>query len=386
MPAVGHVNPTLALVAELVRRGHRVTYAVGPRLVPAVTNAGAEPLVLPTEIRLPKLAGGFTLEGVESLLRFYVDDARECLPQLVRHFRSDPPDAVCYDSMAVVGAMLGETLDLPRVATFANFASHENFALNEVVHTGPALDPPSSTITRFAADMGELAARYGISTPGSPLDGAQPAPLNLVFLPRRFQPAADTFDDRFLFVGPQIGDRDLESWRPADPNAPLLFISLGTAFSNRPDFYRTCMRAFGDSRWQVAMSVGDQVDIAELGPIPDNVDVRAWFPQLAVLAHATAFLSHAGMNSTMESLYYGVPLIGVPQMPEQAANAARVDELGLGRRLDPATISVEQLRATVNVVISDPAIHANLATMQSEIRQCGGTAAGADAIEAQLSR
>lgn len=127
MPAVGHVNPTLALVAELVRRGHRVTYAVGPKLVPAAARAGAEPLVLPTEIRLPQQSGGI----VESLLRFYVEDARECLPQLVAHFESDPPEVVCYGRVQL---LLGERdilIEAGEAAEFATMTPHAVCAINE---------------------------------------------------------------------------------------------------------------------------------------------------------------------------------------------------------------------------------------------------------------
>jgi len=165
----------------------------------------------------------------------------------------------------------------------------------------------------------------------------------------------------------------------------VLFISLGTAFNDRPAFFRMCLQAFGDGVWQVAMAVGDRVDPAGLGPVPGNVEVRPSFPQLAVLRHADVFVSHAGMNSTMESLYHAVPLVTVPQMPEQEANARRVEELGLGRRLAPQELTPELLRATVDEVAADEEIRANLAAMRTSIRKAGGSVAAADAIEARLT-
>jgi MGT family glycosyltransferase len=165
----------------------------------------------------------------------------------------------------------------------------------------------------------------------------------------------------------------------------VLFISLGTAFNDRPDFFRMCLQAFGDGAWQVAMAVGDRVDAGALGPVPGNVEVRPYFPQLAVLRHADVFVSHAGMNSTMESLYHAVPLVTVPQMPEQEANARRVEELGLGRRLDPLQLTPERLRAAVDEVAADQRIRANLATMRTHVRRAGGSVAAADAIEARIA-
>ena len=124
--------------------------------------------------------------------------------------------------------------------------------------------------------------------------------------------------------------------------------------------------------------------IADLGAIPANVDVRAWFPQPAVLRHAAAFVSHAGMGSTMEALYYGVPLVCVPQMVEQEVNAARVAELGLGVRLDPEGLTADDLRAAVDAVTGDDAMRAALDRMREAVHKAGGAVAAADAIEAHL--
>jgi MGT family glycosyltransferase len=209
--------------------------------------------------------------------------------------------------------------------------------------------------------------------------------LNLVFLPRRFQYAGDSFDDRFVFVGPSVDGREgADGWQPPAPGTRLLFISLGTAMNNRPEFFRLCLEAFGGTGWQVVMAIGDQVDRAGLGPIPANFEVRPYFPQPAVLGRATAFLTHSGMNSTMESLVAEVPMVSVPQMGEQAANGRRVEELGLGRRL-PEEPTADVLRETVDAVADDPSIRANLADMAKVIGEAGGAPAAADALERLLA-
>ncbi|MGH3899939.1 MAG: hypothetical protein ACRDTA_17210 [Pseudonocardiaceae bacterium] len=66
--------------------------------------------------------------------------------------------------------------------------------------------------------------------------------LNLVFVPREFQPAGDSFDERFHFLGPLLGNREqAQPWSPPDPETRVLFISLGTIFTHHPEFYRTCI-------------------------------------------------------------------------------------------------------------------------------------------------
>ena len=87
----------------------------------------------------------------------------------------------------------------------------------------------------------------------------------------------------------------------------------------------------------------------------------------------------------MEALYYGVPMLALPQMPEQAVNADRVAALGLGRKLDPQTITAEALRSAVDQVTVSPVIQANLHRMQAEVRDAGGAEAGVQAIEEYLA-
>jgi MGT family glycosyltransferase len=91
------------------------------------------------------------------------------------------------------------------------------------------------------------------------------------------------------------------------------------------------------------------------------------------------------MGSTMEALYYGVPLVCVPQMVEQEVNADRVAELGLGVRLDPDRVSAADLRGAVDTVVGDVAVHAALDRMRTAIGRAGGAVAAADAIEDHLT-
>ncbi|KAA5834335.1 glycosyl transferase [Saccharopolyspora hirsuta] len=378
VPAAGHVNPTLPLVAELLRRGHRVSYAVGRALAPAVRETGAELVELPKVGR----GGQLTAERMKMMLDFFCDDLRASFPLLRRHFQDDPPDAVCADMMTPYGRMLAEELNLPAIVLMPSMASNEQFSLREAAPAGEE-EFRAGVFEEMNARITEVAAELGVRPvmPFQPDSGE----LNLVFLPREFQLAGETFDERYRFIGPLLGDRDQQPWQPRDPQAPLLYIALGTAFNDRPDFYRMCLAAFAESPWQVAMSTGHDVDVAELGPIPDNFEVRASFPQPAVLRHASVFVSHTGMNSTMESLHAGVPLVAVPQMPEQFINAGRAEELGLGRRLDPAALTAEQLRAAVDEVAADSGIRANVEKMREIVRSCGGAVAGADALENHLA-
>jgi len=206
--------------------------------------------------------------------------------------------------------------------------------------------------------------------------------LNIVFMPRIFQPAGETFDERFVFVGPSILPRKDAQAFPLDrlEAQPTLFISLGTAFNNRPDFFKLCLRAFDNQPWQVVMAHGKHVDEAALGAVPQNFLLAPYVPQLEVLQQTSVFVTHGGMNSVMESLYFGVPVVVVPQIIEQEKTAQRCAELGLGIALDPNDLTAEKLRAAVDQVHHTPSFREHVLAMQQTVRAAGGYQRAVDAI------
>ncbi|MFF4603037.1 macrolide family glycosyltransferase [Streptomyces sp. NPDC001339] len=379
----GHVNPTLPLVEELVRRGHRVDYATSAEHSEAVIGAGARwvELELPDTMARTSPPREFSSADLADFMRLMFDATRQVHPTLYEYCVEESPDAIVYDTMNWSARVVAQQLDIPAVRCVPNLASNEEYSLFAAFMSD---ESDENLLTDTLADAcAEFSAENGVElAPSTLMDMTEK--LNLVFIPREFQIAGDTFDDSFHFVGPSLGSREhAESWSPADPEAPVLYISLGTVFNDRPEFYRDCLEAFRDGPYQVAMTVGD-VDLADLGEIPPNFDVRPRFPQPAVLRHADAFVSHAGMNSTMEALYYGVALVTVPQMPEQAANAGQVQTLGLGEQLDTATVTAESLRAAVARVTDDATVRTNLDRMRKVVRESGGVARGADVIEEYL--
>jgi len=126
MPAHGHVNPTLPVVAELVRRGWRVSYATGDRFRVEVEKTGAT--LVPTTARPPgdPGPGRLTSTAIAGFLARITDDARTNLPHLQQHFRDDPPRAVCYDAMSVAGRVLAATTGAADVALLPSLATNEH--------------------------------------------------------------------------------------------------------------------------------------------------------------------------------------------------------------------------------------------------------------------
>jgi Sulfotransferase domain/UDP-glucoronosyl and UDP-glucosyl transferase len=252
----------------------------------------------------------------------------------------------------------------------------------------------------FGAALEELRSIYNVPVIDLKSFYDHAEALNLVPIPRAFQPGGETLDERFQFVGPSIRPHEESMDFPLDrlKKQPTLYISLGTVCNGEAAFYKMCFAAFGEGghatngkrsffgrskqtkpHWQVVLSTGKS-DLSMLGLPPENFLVRPRVPQLQVLQQSSVFLMHGGMNSVMEGLYYGVPLVVIPQMLEQRITAKRVEELGLGIALESNALTVDLLQEAVRRVASNPELHTRVQLMRNTVRQLGGARRAADAI------
>ena len=211
---------------------------------------------------------------------------------------------------------------------------------------------------------------------------------NLVFLPRALQPRGESFDERFAFVGPcfqPVASRAaMELIPPGD--GPVMLVSLGSLFHEWPEFYRSCIEAFGNTAWRVVMSIGSRLDRRELGAIPRNVRVESHIPQVALLPHADVLITHGGMNSTMEAQSYGVPLVVIPQIEEQGITARQVAQMMLGIAIERASLDTIALRTAVERVHGEPVFRTRSAGMRDAIRAAGGPVRAAQKIEGLIGK
>ncbi|WP_399143936.1 macrolide-inactivating glycosyltransferase [Streptomyces sp. MK7] len=382
--AHGHVNPSLEVIRELVARGHRVTYAIPPVFADKVAETGAEVKpwhsTLPSPDDDPSAWGSTLLDHVERFL----DDAIQALPQLVEAYAGDEPDLVLHDITSYPARVLAHRWGVPAVSLSPNLVAWEGY---EEEVADPMWAEPRRTergrayYARFEAWL----AQNGITQHPDPFAG-RPA-RSLVLIPRALQPHADRVDESvYTFVGACQGDRATQGdWqRPAGAEKVAL-VSLGSTFTDQPAFYRECVQAFGElPGWHLVLQIGKQVDPAELGAVPANVEVRAWVPQLAILRKADLFVTHAGAGGSQEGLATATPMIAVPQAVDQFGNADILQDLGVARHLPMAEATAETLRATALGLVDDPEVARRLKEIQADMSKEGGTRRAADLIEAEL--
>ncbi|WP_063787058.1 macrolide family glycosyltransferase [Streptomyces sp. NBRC 110028] len=379
IPAISHTLPSLEVIRELVTRGHRVTYANDPRRADVIEPTGAA--LVPYASTLPVADNDWPEDPIAAMTVF-LDDAIQALPQLRAVYDDDPADLYLYDIGGYAGRALAEEQGRPALQLSPSFVAWEGYEEEVAAHI-MALPGADAYQTKFAA---WLAGCGAVTTDVNAFCG--PPGRAIALIPRAMQPHADRVDEKVVtFVGPCLGDRaDQGRWeRPAGAEKVLL-VSLGSAFTRQPGFYRECLAAFGDlPGWHVVLQIGRYVDPGELGPVPANVEVHRWVPQLAILRQADAFVTHAGMGGSGEGLYCGLPMIAVPQGAEQPMNADRLVELGVARRVDTADATAGVLRAALLELTADEGVARRAAELRDRTRAEGGTARAADLIEEMLS-
>ncbi|MFJ7131313.1 macrolide-inactivating glycosyltransferase [Streptomyces fungicidicus] len=382
--AHGHVNPSLEVIRELVARGHRVTYAIPPHFAEKVAGTGAEPVLwnstLPGPDDDPEAWGSTLLDNVEPFLA----DAVQALPQLIEAYEGDTPDLVLHDITSYPARVLAHRWGVPAVSLSPNLVAWDGYE-KEVAE--PMWEEPKKTergqayYARFRAWLEE----NGITQ--HPDDFAGRPARSIVLIPRALQPNADRVDESVhSFVGACQGDRGAEGgWqRPAGAEKVVL-VSLGSSFTKQPAFYRECVEAFGGlPGWHLVLQVGRHVDPAELGDLPDNVEVRSWVPQLAVLRQADLFVTHAGAGGSQEGLATATPMIAVPQAVDQFGNADMLQGLGVARHVPAGEADAGTLRAAALALVDDSEVARRLKGIQAQMAEEGGTRRAADLIEAEL--
>ena len=378
IPAHGHTNPTLNVVRELKVRGHRVVYYSYDEFREKIEDAGAEFISCngnDAQLHLTKEEGAKIGADLALSTRVLVDTTLSLDEPVCRAMERLRPDCIVADSMAVWGKAVAKKLGIPFVCSTTTFAFNKESAkimphsLKETVSMILSLGKVNAQVKRLRQ------AGYPVK---SVLDliGSDESVPTVVYTSPLFQPCAETFPEHFAFVGPSI--RPARS-QVAKTGEKLVYISMGTVNNDMLPLYRACVQAVKGTLWQVILSVGDQVDREELGTLPDNVAVFSSVDQIAVLQKADVFLTHCGMNSASEGLYFGVPLVMLPQTSEQSGVAVRAEQLGAGLRLRKTT--PDAIRAALEKAMDDPSYRENAEKIGASFRASGGAKAAADCIE-----
>lgn len=367
IPAHGHTNPTLGLVKALTDAGHQIWYFSFETFRKKIEKAGATFIGCDGYEFEMEDKGNADRVGKDKVFatELLVSSTLALDEMTSRMIDEIKPDVVVSDSVAFWGKLAAMKHGLPYVSSTTTFAFNKYSAKYmqesawDIAKMLMAMPRINKQLKRLR-DKGYPAKRI--------LDIVQNDndTNTIVYTSKFFQPRSDTFSDRYHFIGPSIRPVTEPIEKTADKT---VYISMGTVNQNR-EFYRNCVNALAATDWQVIISMGTNTDHFE--DLPENIQVYESVDQMAVLSIADAFITHCGMNSASEGLYFGVPLVLFPQTPEQDSVAKRTEELGAGVRLE--SISGEDILDVLKKVIDEPQYKEGAERISESFKSCGGTA------------
>ncbi|MEB9381904.1 glycosyltransferase [Bacillus cereus] len=373
-PGEGHINPTLAVVSELIQRGETVVSYCIEDYRKKVEATGAEFRVFEnflSQINAMERVneGGSPL----TMLSHMIEASERIVTQIVEETKEEKYDYLIYDNHFPVGRIIANILQLPSVSSCTTFAVNQyiNFHDEQEARQVDEMDPLYQSCL---AGMERWNKQYGMKCNSMYDIMNHPGDITIVYTSKEYQPRSEVFDESYKFVGPSIATRKEVGSFPTEDlkNEKVIFISMGTVFNEQPALYEKCFEAFKDVDATVVLVVGKKINISQFENIPKNFKLYNYVPQLEVLQHADVFVTHGGMNSSSEALYYGVPLVVIPVTGDQPFVAKRLTEVGAGIKLNRNELTSELLRETVKKVMDDVTFKENSRKVGESLRNAGG--------------
>lgn len=390
VPSSGHVNSTLPLVAELVRRGETIIYYLTPAYQAKITATGA---IFRQYSHLTD--DYFTSAGLDgsnpaATGLHLLETSAEILPYLAQIIADEKPDYILYDSMCPWGYLAAKQANLPAISSLSLLMLTPLMMLRSGALWGVMrlMLRNLDKLIAYERLTRQIAREHGVPRLRFMDWYNAPADLTLSYTSDQIQPAADRFKKEGVsFIGTALAERGDGYDFPLDRlrGRPVIYISLGTVINHNVEFFRRCIAAFAGSDALVVMSIGLHVQPEELGFIPSHFIVRPYVPQLEVLKRASLFITHAGMNSVHESLYYHVPMLLVPQSSEQSFVARRLAKLGAGVMLS-GDVLPDALAQAAQKVMTDTHYLTAARQLGDNLRSAGGVQRGARLILELIGR
>jgi len=395
----GHLNPMTALGRQLQARNHEVVFLYS-------SGAGGLPFVPGPEKDHVKenISEASKKQGdnsVEFGLRILLAQTEAILKSLPATVKATGVDALVLDSIQFYAELGAIQLGMPYIhvspALYFDYSGYAPLCVYGWPHqTSPeALARNREGVVRFARTMGGCNAgvRAYAESAGLKIDwedlGSTVSPLAAITqTPRAFDFESAHWPPQFHHTGPFHDGKGREKvdfpWERLT-GEPLIYASMGTILNGRLDVFRTIVAALTKHKdLQLVLSLGDQLDPNQLGPVPNNAIIVKRAPQLELLKQTSVCITHAGLNTVLESLAQGVPQVAIPVGNDQPGVAARIAEKQTGVVTSLEKLTAEHLSTLLNEVLNNSTYRDNARKLQKAIAKANGLSAGADLIEESL--
>jgi MGT family glycosyltransferase len=317
--------------------------------------------------------------------------ARDTLDELER----EPADVVASEMLVVGSQIAAEAAGVPNVLLVPNVYPGE---IPGSPPFGMGLTPRGDAIGRLRdrtlaamgrrlwdrrlGDLNTLRADHGLAPLTTVFDLLDRADRVLVLTTAAFEPpGAAHLPDRVRYCGPRLDDPGWAgAWDEPSGTDPLVLVALSTTFQDQGATVRRAIDALGRLPVRGFVTTGPSIDPNDL-TTPANVTVVAAAPHSAVLAHASAVVTHAGHGTVIKALAQRVPVVCLPFGRDQPDTAQRVVAARAGLRLRPSARS-STIAAAVAKVLDDPAYRAGAARIAAAIEADHRRDIAADELEA----
>jgi zeaxanthin glucosyltransferase len=407
MPFVGHLNPMTTLARGLQSRGHEVAFTGVPDVEPFARVAGLD-FVPFCENEYP--AGSIAKlyrpaskqHGLEaarwSIRERSVDLFNAASKHLPQKLAETGVGALVIDVIHTFLELVPMSLGMPYVQVSTGLhldfsGGTPPFFFSWPHETGPEAPTRNLEGVKSAGEIFapvvpvamSYAEKMGLQIDWSDFTATSSKLAVMTQTPKEFDFPGIPWPAQFRYTGPFHDSEGREPipfpWEKLT-GEPLVYASMGTLVNGLEHVYKIILKAVGElSDIQVVLSVGPNVNFDDLGTIPSNVIVVRKAPQLELLKRAALCITHAGLNTALESLSQGVPMVAIPIAYDQPGVAARVAYHGVGEFLEIDDLAVERVQWLIQNVLEDARYREKARWFQKVIAQTRGLDVAADVIE-----
>jgi len=403
----GHLNPMIALADALCTREHRVTFFLLGDPPASVTAAGFQIVLLggsifPSDQYRAGLQQLGSLQGRAALKHTFAMGARAAEAILgvgPTAARAAGITALLVDQASFPGGTVADELGIPFATVCNALLLHSEPTVPPFfTHWQPQDNWLSRTRNRIAwAGLNRLYApiltriqdrrrRLGLPIPEQ-IAATWSDRLQISQQPEAFEFQRHELPKHVRFVGPLRLPGGYQPvpfpWDRLD-DRPLIYASLGTLQNRVEGTFRTIAEACDGLDAQLVISTGHGVAPEKLGELPGRPIVVPYAPQLDLLNRSAVAVTHAGLNTVLDALATGVPMVAIPITNEQPGIAARVAWVGAGETIAHKHVTSQALRTAVVRVLSDPSYRAAAERVRDSIKAGGGASRAAEMIEQSM--
>lgn len=375
----GHINPTLPLVRELVKRDNKVDYFCSKQFEEKVIAEGA--VFLNYSAELDNFLAAYRPTDRHPffmLMEYILLYAEVMLPGVLELIKSKEYDMVVCDSLFGAPYFLNQLIQIPVVS------SHSSFAMSHAPVPASMLEPGTHPQLDHCYEiLNRICEKHTVPVTSLSDIFISKSQWNVVYTIPEFNGDPGLEVSKYFFTGAIVKNETAEDFDdiPQRDSRPLIYISLGSVNTDFIDFYKMCLEAFKTLDVFVMMSIGKKCKIEQLGDIPSNFYIGNFLPQLAILKQADVFITHAGFNSVNEALSYGVPMYAFPMVNDQHMVAKRIKDLKLGIVGQFKEISPQALRDGTEELLREKEFKENCISISKELKGTQGLTSVAEKLE-----